>query len=156
MNEVIIKNNGGKIGSDVKLIGNGTIHLEPNSEIRDFTVIEMLNGELFVGKSSVIGYHSFVQCTGKMIIGRGSLLGPHNSYITSSHPINNIPLMGQPLIRGTINIGDNVWLGANITVNYNINIGNNSIIGANSFVNKNVPSNEIWGGVPIKKIKDRL
>lgn len=148
-------NNGGIIAKDVKLIGSGTITLSKGSEIRDFTVIEMLKGDLKIGPNSVIGYHSFIQCTGTMKIGEGSLLGPHNSYITSSHPINNKPLVGQPLISGVITIGNNVWLGANITVGYNTSINDNSIIGANSFVNKNIPQNEIWGGVPVKKLKNR-
>lgn len=152
---VVINNNGGSIGENVKLIGSGIITLNHNCEIRDFTVIEMLNGNLTIGTNSIIGYHSFIQCTGNMKIGNGSLLGPHISYVTSSHPINNKPLVGQPLIRGEITIGNNVWLGANITVNYNTNIGNNAIVGANSFINKCIPPNEIWGGVPVKKIKNR-
>lgn len=151
-----IINNGGKLSETVKLIGNGEICLGNGSEIRDFTVIEMLNGKLNVGDNSVIGYHSFIQCTGSLTIGKGSLLGPHTSYITSSHPINNKPLVGQPLIRGSIVIGNNVWVGANVTIGYNNSLGDNAIIGANSFVNKNIPENEIWGGVPVKKLKNRL
>ena len=102
---VKVNNIGGKITPSVKLIGSGTINLGRGSEIRDYSVIEMLNGTLNLGDNSVIGYHSFVQCTGDLNIGYGSLLGPHISYITSSHPINTSPLVGQPLIKGEINIG---------------------------------------------------
>jgi acetyltransferase-like isoleucine patch superfamily enzyme len=35
----------------------------------------------------------------------------------------------------------------------NVTIGENSIVAAHSFINKNIPKNEIWGGVPAKLIK---
>lgn len=31
-------------------------------------------------------------------------------------------------------------------------LGKGCVIGANAFVNKDVPENEIWAGVPAKKI----
>ena len=150
-----IINNGGRIDASVKFIGTGTIILGRGGEIRANSIIEMDKGEIFIGDFSVIGYFSFIQCSGKLTIGNGSLLGPRVTYLTSSHPINELKLQPQPLIRGEIVIGDNVWLGANITIAYNTKINDNSIVGANSFVNKEIPKNEIWGGVPVKKLKDR-
>jgi acetyltransferase-like isoleucine patch superfamily enzyme len=50
-------------------------------------------------------------------------------------------------------IGDNVWIGVNVVIMPGVQIGNNSIIGSSSVVTKNVPSDEIWGGVPARKIK---
>ena len=35
----------------------------------------------------------------------------------------------------------------------NVIIGENSIIAAYSFVTKNIPTNQLWGGIPAKKIK---
>jgi serine acetyltransferase len=35
-----------------------------------------------------------------------------------------------------------------------VTIGKNSLIAAYSFVNENVPTGELWGGVPAKKIKN--
>lgn len=146
---------GSRISSNVVIKGSGKIVAGTGSEIRDFTVIEMANGNLIIGDKSVIGYNSFIQCTGDVKIGKGSLLGPHTCFIASSHPINNQPLVGQPLIRGSITIGDNVWIGANCTINTGVVIGNNAIIGANSFVNQNVPANTIYAGSPAKFIRNR-
>jgi acetyltransferase-like isoleucine patch superfamily enzyme len=153
---VNVINNGGMVDPSVKFIGTGVVTIGRNAEIRANSIIEMSNGEMIIGEGSVIGYFSFIQCSGKLIIGNGSLLGPSVSYITSSHPINESPIRNQPLIRGEIYIGNNVWLGANVTIAYNTKIMDNSIVGANSFVNKDIPKNEIWGGVPAKKIKERI
>lgn len=51
---------------------------------------------------------------------------------------------------GTVEIGDNVFIGANTTVLPNVKIGNNVIIGANSLVNKSIPDNSVAAGVPCK------
>ena len=53
---------------------------------------------------------------------------------------------------GKIEIFDDCVIGAGSTVLYNTKIGPNSIIAAGSVVTKDVPSGEIWGGAPAKKI----
>lgn len=51
-----------------------------------------------------------------------------------------------------ITIGNNVMVGLNSIILPGVKIGNNVIIGAGSVVSKNIPSGEIWAGVPAKKI----
>lgn len=50
-------------------------------------------------------------------------------------------------------IGDNVTLGANVSIIGDITIGNNVLIGAGSVVVKSVPNNCIVAGVPAKVIR---
>lgn len=51
-------------------------------------------------------------------------------------------------------IGNNVYVGNNAILLPGIKIGDNVVIGAGAVVTKDVPSNEVWAGVPAKKIKD--
>lgn len=53
-----------------------------------------------------------------------------------------------------INVGDNVFIGANCVILPGVNIGSNVVIGACSLVTQDVPSNSVFGGVPAKKIKE--
>lgn len=53
---------------------------------------------------------------------------------------------------GTIDIKDNVFIGANTTILTNVTIGPNVIIAAGSLVNKDVPDGKIVAGVPAKVI----
>jgi len=55
--------------------------------------------------------------------------------------------------KGKIILKQGCKIGANSVVLPGITIGENVTIGANSLVNKNIPSNEIWAGSPVQKIK---
>ena len=52
-----------------------------------------------------------------------------------------------------IRIGDDVWLGANVTVLPGVTIGNNVVVGAGAVVNKDIPDNSLAVGVPAQVIK---
>ncbi len=53
----------------------------------------------------------------------------------------------------TIELGTNVWLGADVTVIGEVTIGYGTIIGAGSLVNKSIPPFSIAVGNPCKVIK---
>lgn len=53
---------------------------------------------------------------------------------------------------GRVNIGNNVFIGAESVVLPNVTIGNNVIIGANSTVTKDIPSGCVYAGNPAKFI----
>lgn len=54
--------------------------------------------------------------------------------------------------KGSIEIGNNVFIGSNSTVLYDVKIGNNVIIGAGSLVNKDIPDGSVAAGVPCRVI----
>lgn len=70
--------------------------------------------------------------------------------------LNNLSdLMGGPKFdekKGKIEIGNNVFIGANSTILYDVMIGSNVIVGAGSLIVKNVPDGSVAVGVPCKKI----
>jgi len=53
-----------------------------------------------------------------------------------------------------ITIGKNVFLGVNTVVMPGVTIGDNVIIGAMSLVDKDIPSNCLAYGIPVKKVKN--
>ena len=55
-----------------------------------------------------------------------------------------------------VEIGNDVWIGANVTLMEGIRIGNGAIIASGAVVNKDVESYAIYGGVPAKKIGERF
>ena len=57
-------------------------------------------------------------------------------------------------IAKPIRIGNDVWIGGNVTILPGVTIGNNVVVAAGAVVTKDVPDNNLVGGVPAKKIKD--
>lgn len=55
-----------------------------------------------------------------------------------------------------IEIGHDVWIGANVTLKRNVKIGNGAIIASGAMVTKDVLPFQIVGGVPAKEIKKRF
>ena len=53
---------------------------------------------------------------------------------------------------GRVNIGNNVFVGADTIILPNVTIGDNVVIGANSTVTKDIPSNSVYAGNPAKFI----
>lgn len=49
---------------------------------------------------------------------------------------------------GKVEIGNNVYIGADAIINYGVTIGDNCIVAAGAVVTKNVPSGSVVGGVP--------
>lgn len=50
-------------------------------------------------------------------------------------------------------IKDRVWIGANVIILRGVTIGEGAIIAAGAVVTKDVPSQEMWGGVPARLIR---
>lgn len=99
-----------------------------------------------------------VCCVEKISIGKNTLCGVNtNIWDTDFHCLDAALRKAQkePLqaAHGAIAIGDDVWLGANVTVLKNVKIGKNTIIGASSLVNRDIPSCVIAAGNPAQVTK---
>ena len=53
----------------------------------------------------------------------------------------------------SVEIGNNVWIGADVTIMPGVHIGENAVIAGGAVVTKDVPANAIVGGNPAKVIK---
>lgn len=53
----------------------------------------------------------------------------------------------------SVRIGNNCWIGGNVTILPGVELGNNVTVGANSVVTKSFPDNVIIAGVPAKIIR---
>ena len=64
--------------------------------------------------------------------------------------INDLPFKGDTVV------GNDVWIGQNVTVMPGVHIGDGAIIAADSVVTKNIPPYCIAGGNPCKVIRQRF
>ena len=100
---------------------------------------------------------------GKVTIGANVFIGPNVSLLTPIHPLcwqdrnvffnektGNVTNLER---AGAITIGDNCWLGGNVTVCGGVTIGEGCVIGAGSVVTRDIPPNSLAAGVPCKVIR---
>jgi len=87
-------------------------------------------------------------------IGDNVMIGPGTLITTVGHPLSPKGRRQHMAFAKPVVIGNDVWIGGNVTILPGITIGNNVVVAAGAVVTKDVPDNCVVGGVPAKKIKD--
>lgn len=125
---------------------------------------------VMVGKGSYIGYNAQISNT---TIGKFCSIGPNLSCGWGIHPLNGISTspaffstMKQAGFtyskedkieeRKPIKIGNDVFIGWNVTILDGVTIGDGAVIGAGAVVNKDVPPYAVAVGSPIQIVKYRF
>ena len=67
-----------------------------------------------------------------------------------------VPTLDELPLKGDTVVGNDVWIGQNVTVMPGVHIGDGAIIGANSVVAKDVPAYCVAGGNPCRVIRQRF
>ena len=111
-----------------------------------------------LGDKVQFGAYDEVACN--LRVGNRVLMGSRVSFVgRNDHPFRTPGVSvwssdaGQ---RGLVTVGDDVWIGSGSIILSGVTIGTGAIIAAGSVVTKDVPSCEIWGGNPARKIRDRF
>lgn len=86
-------------------------------------------------------------------IGHCTLIGPGCSLICTNHSIDPAERLNGIFNDRPITIGENVWLGANVTVLPGVTIGDRAVIGAGSVVTHDIPADSIAVGNPCRVVK---
>jgi serine acetyltransferase len=111
---------------------------------------------IIIGERVFIGNHCEFNISKRIQIGNDANIASGCKFIDHDHGIKLGALIGgQECVEGDIIIGEGVWLGFNVIVLKNVTIGNGAVVAAGAVVTKSIPANEIWAGVPAKKIGDR-
>lgn len=112
---------------------------------------------LTIGNGSGIGADSIIPSN--VVFGDNVMTGQELLIFTSNHRMDrlDIPMGAQGMTESkTVVIGNDVWIGARVTILPGVHIGNGAVIGAGAVVTKNVPDYEVWGGNPAHFLKSRL
>ena len=112
-----------------------------------------------IGEKCYFGDYLHLTCINEITIGNNVLTGRWVTISDNAHGEINIEAIKEapserPLTsKGSVRIGNNVWIGDKVTILAGVIIGDNTIIGANSVVTKSIPSNCVAAGNPAKVIK---
>ena len=106
-----------------------------------------------IGNDCYFNHHLSIGDGGKIKIGNNVIVGPYVGIYTAQHPLDSEERKQGWQIVQDITIGNNIWIGANVTILSGVTIGDNVVIGAGSVVTKSIPDNTLAYGVPCKVIR---
>lgn len=109
---------------------------------------------IHVGDNFLANYNVTILDIAPVYIGNYVMIGPNTLITTVGHPLSPLGRRKHLGQATPIRIGDDVWIGGNVTILPGVTIGNNVIIAAGAVVTKDISDNCIVGGIPAKKIKD--
>ena len=168
-----IKNKIGNIGSHVyfgknaKITNGEYINIGDNCFFNDNIMLSTwpeYNGEsykpqIIIGNNCNFGFCNHITSCNNIKIGDNLLTGMYVIITDNNHgDINLSDLLLPPSKRiltskGSVEIGNNVWIGDKVSILAGVKIGDGAVIAANAVVTKDVPAYSIVGGVPAEIIK---
>lgn len=122
----------------------------------DFYYEQSKIGSLRIGENVAINHNVELDYSGGMTIGDDVWISQDVLIETHSHAISPGKKADWPIVRSSLEIEDDVWIGAKAVITSNVKrIGRGAIIGACTVVTKDVPAFAIVAGVPGRIIKQR-
>lgn len=114
-----------------------------------------IRGDIEIGSDSSV--NSFAVIAGKVRMGDMVRIASHVSIFGFNHGHENpdVPICKQAHTSKGIEIGDDVWIGANVVIVDGVKVGAHSLLAAGAVITKDVPPYSIMGGNPARVIRDR-
>jgi acetyltransferase-like isoleucine patch superfamily enzyme len=110
---------------------------------------------IITGTNVFVGRNTYLGAWKPISIGSDTLIGAYCYIISANHQFTmpDVPVRMQGYEGWPITIGRNAWLGAHVIVLPGVTIGDNAVVGAGSVVTASIPTEEIWAGVPARRIR---
>lgn len=129
----------------VRVIGDGKIHLGKGCSLSSNSRVSAVKGaEIYIGQNTGIGYNNLVVSREKILIGDNVMIGPGVCIYDHDHVYKTNDVMRKAgYTTEPVEVGDNVWIGANAVILKGSKIGSNSVIAAGAVVKGNIPDNSL-------------
>jgi galactoside O-acetyltransferase len=150
------------ISNKSSIYGSKNIEIGSNVRIDDFCIISAGEGGIKIGNYVHIACYAHLIGSGEIILEDHSQVSGKSSIYSSSDDFSGDYLVGPTVPKEFTNVKNlkvhlkkYVVLGCNTVVLPGVTIEEGTAIGALSLVSKNLPSYGIYGGNPLKFIKER-
>lgn len=126
------------------------LHIGPDVVITGYST-------LILGTNVSIHRWSHITAEGGLEVGDNVSIGHRTSILTTEHSFDDleVPIKSQPLSFHAVSIGNDVWIGANVTILGGVNLGSRSVVAAGAVVTNSFPEGKVvLGGVPARVLRN--
>jgi acetyltransferase-like isoleucine patch superfamily enzyme len=126
-------------------------------EIHRGAILATYRGWIEIGARSSVNPYSMLYGHGGLQIGSDVRIAAHCVIVPANHRFADPdrPIRAQGIEAQGIAIGDDVWIGAHVTVLDGSTIGRGSVIAAGSVVSGDIPEYSIAAGAPARVLRSR-
>ena len=125
---------------------------------RNFTIVSPFYCDygynIEIGENFFANMNCVILDGAKVSFGDNVFIAPNCGFYTAGHPLDAERRNKGLEYAYPITVGNNVWIGANVSVLPGVSIGDNSVIGAGSVVTRSIPANVLAAGNPCRVIRE--
>jgi acetyltransferase-like isoleucine patch superfamily enzyme len=147
-----------KHNAEIHITDGGVLTIGENCVVQNYAyfLLTKPHPTVTVGNNTVVGRFCMITAKNSITIGNDVLMAAFVQITDTSHGIDaGSTIRSQRAEIGSVEIGDDVWIGSGAKILMNVKIGRGAVIAANAVVIEDVPENAIVGGVPAKLIRYR-
>jgi len=108
---------------------------------------------IYLGAGTFLNHNCYLMDCAQIRLGKKVFVGPNCGFYTALHPLDFVKRAEGLEMAKPIVIGDDVWIGGDVTILPGVKIGRGSVIGAKSLVTRDIPENVMAFGNPCKVVK---
>lgn len=143
-----LSKNGIKLGENVTIAQNSTLICTG--------VISDKGTGITIGNNTGINVNAYLGGQGGITIGDDVIIGPYVKIFSENHNFEGKDALfrKQGVSRKGVIIGNDCWIGSNVTILDGVELKDRTVVAAGSVVTKSFGSDVVLGGIPAKVIKE--
>ena len=131
--------------TEITLDNGGKLEIGEKFKMRDGAKIRVRKGAICkIGRNTSVNCNNMIACRERIIIGNDVQFSPNVQIYDHDHDFREEGgVKAGKYKTGSIEIGNNVWIGANTIILRGTKIGDNAVIAAGSIVKGEVPTGAV-------------
>lgn len=109
---------------------------------------------IILGENFYSNHNLVILDAAPVTFGDNVFVAPNCCFTTAGHPLDVEQRNKGYEYARPITVGNNVWIGAGVTVLPGVTIGDNVTIGAGALVNRDIPQGTLAAGVPCRVLRE--
>jgi len=148
------------VSLDAKGENNNGIMLKDGVFIGRNTILSCKDGDITLLENANLGFNCVISSTNSVTVGRDNIVAAYTYLLGGgSYEFDNISTPIRENYdytgKGGVTTGNNVWIGAHVTVLDGVSIESGCVVGAGSVVSRSIKADSVAAGSPARVIRKR-